>query len=59
MKRESFFSLKQFLKFVEMFVCTTYMFEVLVLGVLHLDNRLSSFGFRTNSFSTNAFEVTS
>ena len=42
-----------------MFVCTTYMFEKLVLGVLHLDNGLSIFGFRTNSFSTNAFEVTS
>jgi len=28
-----------------MFVFTTYMFEVLVLGVLHLDNRLSSFVF--------------
>jgi len=41
-----------------MFFFTTYKFEVLVLGVLHLDNRLSSFVFGTNSFSTNEFEVT-
>ena len=33
-----------------MFVCTAYMFEALVLGVLHLDNRLSSFDFCTNTF---------
>jgi len=50
--------LTQFLKFGEIFVFTTYMFEALVLGVLHLDNRLNSFVFGTNSFSTNEFEVT-